>query len=100
MRILPNYQGSGATTHSSSEASETRQGEEDKFWFRSDRFFSVGNDWYFTTREHQDVGPFGSRDDAVHGLELFIECVQKQQTSVEHAISVAKQGDWAVVGFH
>ena len=100
MRISPNYQEHSNTNRSSSESTETRRGEQDKFWFRSDRFFSVGNDWYFTTREQRDVGPFGSREDAAHGLALFIECIEQQNTSVEHAISVAEQGDWAVVGFH
>jgi hypothetical protein len=79
---------------------DVRAGEEDKHWFRSDRFFLVGNEWYFTTRENRDVGPFGTREEAAHGLALFIECMEKQHACVNHAISVATNGDWAVVGFH
>ena len=82
------------------QSTEVREGEDDKFWFRSDRFFSVDSQWYFTTREQRDVGPFGTRADAEHGLMLFIECLEKQHCDIDYAISVALQGDWAVVGFH
>lgn len=78
---------------------EVRGGEEDKFWFRSDRFFTVDSKWYFTTREHRDVGPYVSRTDAVHGLELFIDCVEKQKMEVDYAISIAMRGDWAIARF-
>jgi len=79
---------------------EVRGEEQDKFWFRSDRFFTADKQWYFTTRENRDVGPYASREDAEHGLELFIDCVEKQKTEVEHAILIAQQGDWAVAMFH
>jgi len=78
---------------------EVRGGEQDKFWFRSDRFFTAGSQWYFTTRENRDVGPYASREDAAHGLELFLDCVAKQEMDVDYAISVAKKGDWAVARF-
>ena len=78
---------------------QKRVGEDDKFWFRSDRFFKVETQWYFTTRENLDVGPFVTRKDAVHGLELFINCIHKQKMDVGYAIDVAKNGDWAVSMF-
>lgn len=78
---------------------ETRGEEENKFWFRSDRFFKADGQWYFTTREHHDVGPFITREYAEHGLQLFIDCIQKQNKDVEYAIEVAKNGDWAVSMF-
>ncbi|MFT6388587.1 MAG: hypothetical protein ACJAUP_001970 [Cellvibrionaceae bacterium] len=79
---------------------EVRGDEQDKFWFRSDRFFNADNQWYFTTRENRDVGPYFSREEAEHGLELFIDCVEKQQAGVEYAVSIAQHGDWAVAMFH
>ena len=82
------------------QSTDVRQGEQEKCWFRSERFFTVDHQWYFTTREHVDVGPFSSREAAEHALSLFIDCVEKQETTVEHAVLVAKQGNWAVVGFH
>lgn len=79
---------------------ETRSGEEHKFWFRSDRFFTVDGQWYFTTRENRDVGPFETRGAAEHGLTIFIECVCEHKATIEHAISRATQGDWAVTFYH
>jgi hypothetical protein len=80
-------------------APQKRAGEADKFWFRSDRFFKVETQWYFTTRENLDVGPFVTRKDAVNGLDLFINCVKEQKMSVAYAIEVAKNGEWAVSMF-
>jgi hypothetical protein len=74
-------------------------GEADKFWFRSNRFFKVETQWYFTTRENLDVGPFVKRKDAVDGLDPFINCVAEQKMSVAYAIEVAKNGEWAVSMF-
>jgi hypothetical protein len=73
-----------------------RQNEEIKRWFRSDRFIIVDQKWYFTTRENRDVGPFKSRADAEHGLQLFIECIINHHGDIKHAISVAIGGDWVV----
>jgi|GEM_PF-834373 len=78
----------------------TRAGEKEKFWYRSDRLIKIDNQWYFTTRESQDVGPYGTREEAEHGLAIFIECIHLQKTSVNHAILTAKQGDWAVNFYH
>jgi len=35
-----------------------RRGEDGSAPFRSGRIFSVGNNWYFTTREGEDHGRF------------------------------------------
>lgn len=77
----------------------TRKGEVAKFWYRSDRFIKIDNQWYFTTRENREVGPFESRAAAEHGLGIFIECICKYESTVEHAISTATQGEWAVTFF-
>ena len=81
-------------------ATATRAGENDKFWFRSDRFFTADSQWYFTTRESRDVGPFETREAAEHGLTIFIECICEHQATINHAISKATQGDWAVTFYH
>ena len=86
-----------ANTPSVSETTPlVRRDEENKHWFRSDRFIIIDHKWYFTTRENRDVGPFKNRADAVHGLKLFIECIVKQDKDVGHAISVATGGEWVV----
>jgi hypothetical protein len=41
-------------------------------YFRSDRFFSVGDQWYFTTREFGDKGPYESREKAEEALAAFL----------------------------
>lgn len=41
--------------------------------FRSDRFFLVAGQWYFTTREGEDFGPFGSREDAEKRLARYLD---------------------------
>ena len=76
-----------------------RRGEASKLWFRSGRFFSVDSRWYFTIRNNRHVGPFESRKAASRGLELFIECINKQGASVEHAVSIATKSSWEIVGF-
>lgn len=42
--------------------------------FRStNRLFRVGNEWYFSTREATDEGPYETREEAEAALALFIE---------------------------
>lgn len=50
-----------------------RQGEYEKAWFRSNRFYNVKGAWYFTTREGVDYGPFDSQREAVEALQGYIE---------------------------
>ncbi len=45
--------------------------------FRSDRFFTVGSKWYFTTREGFDSGPYANRERAEKSLRRFLDIVQK-----------------------
>ena len=51
---------------------KTRSGEEHTVAFRSGRFYSVGNDWYFSVRELDDQGPFSSRENAELGLRVYL----------------------------
>lgn len=73
-----------------------RHKEENKLWFRSDRFIIIDNKWYFTTRENRGVGPLNDRSDAVHGLGLFMECINNQHGDIERAMSFAIGGEWVV----
>jgi len=43
---------------------------------RRDRFFSVSNKWYFSTREGFDSGPYATRDRAATGLQRFLDVVR------------------------
>lgn len=52
---------------------KSRDGEAKDKHSRSDRFFSDNNNWFFRTREGQEVGPFFTRSDAQHALLYFIE---------------------------
>lgn len=40
--------------------------------FRTNRFFSIGTDWYFSTREGIDQGPYQSKKLAQLAIEKFI----------------------------
>ncbi len=56
--------------------SSNRLGEAGPVPFRSDRFFCVGNKWYFSTREGFDSGPYSSKVRARNGLDKFIAVIQ------------------------
>ncbi len=45
-------------------------------YFRTERFFCVNQQWFFSTREGRDCGPYSSRDRAEEGLNKFIALVE------------------------
>ena len=54
-----------------------RMGEtEEKIPFRVDRLFSIGTDWYFSTREGIDQGPFSSRKAAEEEITKYINDIE------------------------
>ncbi|QSP96106.1 hypothetical protein LPB19_06885 [Marinobacter salinisoli] len=55
--------------------SHRRTGEAGPAPFRSSRFFNVGSQWYFATREGFESGPFASRERAETGLRRFLHVV-------------------------
>ena len=58
---------------------DRRQEDDDKkAWFRSQRFFSEGNQWYFTTRENTIEGPYESRADAEQELMMYLRNVRER----------------------
>jgi hypothetical protein len=54
----------------------SRHGEKGGLSFRTERFFAVGNRWYFSTREGIDSGPYASKDRAEEGLRRFLKVAQ------------------------
>jgi len=56
---------------------QQRKGEQGDVPFRSDRFFCVGNKWYFSTREGFDSGPYANKERAAMSLNRFLQVVSK-----------------------
>ena len=52
---------------------EKRNGEDASKTMRTDRFFAVGSQWYFSTREGSSIGPFVDRGGAAQGLKDFVD---------------------------
>lgn len=65
-------------------SAENRDGEQGGIPFRSDRFFSVGNKWYFSTREGFDSGPYANRERAESSLSHFLQIVTKFTSAMPH----------------
>ncbi len=57
-----------------------RSGEQEKTWFRTDRFLRTENGWYFLTREQTQEGPFNSRDEAERELTYYIRHMEEWGT--------------------
>ncbi len=52
--------------------SVNRKGENSPLPYRKDRFFMVDSEWYFTTREKLDHGPYSTRRKAELECEAYI----------------------------
>ena len=46
--------------------------------FRTHRIHAINSDWYFLTREGQNIGPFPTKQDAETGLAEFLKIVKKR----------------------
>ena len=54
-----------------------RKGEDDKTRFRTDRVFTVNNQWFFQTRElEKPLGPCPTREKAERCLKSFLRDVE------------------------
>lgn len=76
----------------------TRRGEQDKVWFRTERCFSIGSDWYASTREGVNLGPFKSRQEAASAAERYIRSLltgREKQAAGGDTNRVARHGIWA-----
>ncbi|WP_290581910.1 DUF6316 family protein [Ketobacter sp.] len=45
--------------------------------FRTHRIHSINSEWYFLTREGQNIGPFPTRKDAEENLLEFLKSIKK-----------------------
>jgi hypothetical protein len=59
-----------------------RNGEVGTIPVRSDRFFNVDHDWYFSTREGCPVGPYVNKSQAKSGLDDFLEFLELAHPSM------------------
>lgn len=70
---------------------EKRCGEQGSLPVRSSRYFAVGSQWYFVTREKTSLGPFESFDQAETSVRAYIGDfdAHRRGNSVNYAYGVA-----------
>lgn len=56
---------------------QRRAGEDRFIPYRSNRFFCLGNRWYFSTREGFNSGPYATRDRAEAGLQRYLRVARR-----------------------
>jgi len=49
-----------------------RFGEEGPVPYRTERIYSVGNEWFFSVRKGPDQGPFKTEDEAKKAMVEFV----------------------------
>jgi|TARA_R110000782_G_scaffold13244_4_gene39057 hypothetical protein len=47
--------------------------------FRTHRIYAINSEWYFLTREGQNIGPFPNKKAAEEGLAEFLKAVKKDE---------------------
>ena len=80
-----------------------REGENNSTWFRTNRIFQADGDWYFSTREGRNIGPYGNRPATEAGLQRFIKCLtekRRNSPSFEFASQIALGGVWKTTLMH
>lgn len=75
-------------TDGSTSSPPVRSGESRRVWFRTNRFFSVGDRWYFATREAVEVGPYLTRADAEADAQRLLEVLQVTPTAPERRLVI------------
>ncbi|MFU8815680.1 MAG: DUF6316 family protein [Pseudomonadales bacterium] len=65
-----------------------RTGEDAAVRFRTNRYFAVGEAWFFATRENIDVGPYASRAAAERDAECLLGILQQTETESLRRIAV------------
>ena len=48
----------------------------DRLYFQMDRFMQQNNEWFYTTREGEEKGPFKSKDDAEKDLIAYLQAIK------------------------
>ena len=76
-----------------------RYDDEGRPYFSSDRFYRVDDQYYFSTREGEEVGPFESKEAATTALDQYIDCVLSGVGSSVKAKKLALQGTWAFTNY-
>lgn len=74
-----------------------RDKEAEKTYYRTDRIFRADDQWYFTTREGFNIGPYQNRDSCSNGLNRFIRCMTSDnviENNIDYAVKFAKQSLW------
>ena len=65
----------------------SRHNEQERVWFRSERIFLSGGEWWFHTREGGDVGPYESQFEAEIEAGLLKELLAEAEG--KHAVQAA-----------
>lgn len=55
---------------------KAREGENRESWFRCNRYYNLKGQWYFSTREGVDFGPYATQNEAAEALQAFIKKYQ------------------------
>jgi hypothetical protein len=55
-------------------------GEDSKFYFKTDRFIVQNGEWYYMTREGVERGPFESREAAERDSAMYILEQRKRES--------------------
>jgi len=72
----------------------------DKTFYRMSRYLSVNGDWFFMSREGEQVGPFVTKAAAVEGAGRYIEQMKlTENQGVGQAEQVAKYGTWKFTNY-
>lgn len=54
-------------------------GDKEKTFFQMERFVSMNGEWFYTTREGEERGPFVSRSDAEGDLISYIRHLDQME---------------------
>ncbi|VAW98620.1 hypothetical protein MNBD_GAMMA22-1588 [hydrothermal vent metagenome] len=57
---------------------DNRSGESENIPFRTGRFYNVGSNWYFSSREQADLGPFLTKEAATQALLVYLQDIETQ----------------------
>ena len=68
------YRGNSMSLNDANNVNCPRSGESaEQVKFRSQRLFSVGPQWFFSTREGTDQGPFSNKEQAQQAINTYIQ---------------------------
>ena len=76
-----------------------RNGEENKVWYRTERCFRIGMDWYIATREEGDIGPFKTRTAAERSVPRYVSVISEKRDAGSFARRLAIEGIWSSTHF-